>query len=770
MINSNSNLKSQRLKEPNIPLKSDPNVLKQNCFTLYFGSLLLKDGNFQILYLLQGYDEHTSFSGSDRILTSKWYEPDFLALISGLNLALDSGANNLRICGDSQFIIDQLAGVCCSTDREVSLYTQKAFDIIAKLHISEICWVPKHDNKCLSCFDNDLLHCAVSADHLNASVPPSNDKVDPLNKSSRSNDSHYGIRKDGQPDRRFKPNRQAKITTDQIQTNNFSSDLISSRNQISSEITPMETDSSQIVINGAISVLSDMIENSKSEWSKLPPAVLKALSTLEMTNHNLIIDNNQAAVILILGSFLFGLNRTVSSSVNQNLPPSYSIELDLQKSKHLNGLFQEINKLESEVSNLTEKLHGLSDSVSHSFMDSSSRFDSLYCLIEQVKSNSLCSADYSIQTSNIQQISNDLLNVTSQLNFASENLSNLKERVISCESKFNHDLNQINFQLNSISEEKDSSKSQMQSMHQELSGYITELRDNHIRLEGDLNGIKDQSENLALQFLDSVRKSEESLLVNVMDKVRDLENTSLHVRDLQDPLSHLESELTNIKLHQNSIDDTTNSIIHDTQEIWSLISTLKNDYSAIGGWDPSYSSPYKDNNKTQRIESNMEIESIRGKVNKWLGRRDPPGGFPEYSSLPKPAQSNLENSIEEESKSSDRSFYPAQRQGRTLLIPYRGRIIEVSPYHLKLFKGNLEEIEKNFGSRPVKEEERNFKIRIPWKGSILYPTIEQLKDFQGNLDLIQNTLTKSYNPNFTRGHPNRLSNQMDGASAPSHYF
>ncbi len=199
------------------------------------------------------------------------------------------------------------------------------------------------------------------------------------------------------------------------------------------------------------------------------------------------------------------------------------------------------------------------------------------------------------------------------------------------------------------------------------------------------------------------------------------------------------------------MNNATDSTTREIEELWNSINALKSD---LTGSLQEITIPHphlqKDQYNGAQIKNIMEIEPSKGKVNRCFSPKNQVDELTRDYNWPTLRELQQEDINHEEIKSPDLNRNFSHRQIKTLLLPYQGRIIEVSPYHLKLFKGDLDEIEKAFGSRPIKEEEKNFRIRIPWKGCILNPTAEQLKTFEGNLDVIKNVVKRNQGPGTLR--------------------
>lgn len=71
---------------------------------------------------------------------------------------------------------------------------------------------------------------------------------------------------------------------------------------------------------------------------------------------------------------------------------------------------------------------------------------------------------------------------------------------------------------------------------------------------------------------------------------------------------------------------------------------------------------------------------------------------------------------------------------KPLSIPWNGKILSPTVKQLRECEGNLGLIETKYGSRPMKEEEKNFRLRFIWKNWVLWPTIQQLELAQGDLN------------------------------------
>ena len=105
---------------------------------------------------------------------------------------------------------------------------------------------------------------------------------------------------------------------------------------------------------------------------------------------------------------------------------------------------------------------------------------------------------------------------------------------------------------------------------------------------------------------------------------------------------------------------------------------------------------------------------------------------------------------------------------RTLIIPWRNQILTPSYFDLLKFKGNLDAIMKNLGSRPPNGQEKNWRfIRIYWRGKVLWPTPNQLLQAGGDLNILLqypqitqrpiNSHTQSYSNDQGFQDPNRVS-------------
>lgn len=75
---------------------------------------------------------------------------------------------------------------------------------------------------------------------------------------------------------------------------------------------------------------------------------------------------------------------------------------------------------------------------------------------------------------------------------------------------------------------------------------------------------------------------------------------------------------------------------------------------------------------------------------------------------------------------------------RTLIIPRRNQILTPTYIDLLKYKGNLDAIQDNLGSRPPIDQEKHYKlIRIYWRGKVLWPSPNQLMQAKGDLNVLE---------------------------------
>ncbi len=86
-------------------------------------------------------------------------------------------------------------------------------------------------------------------------------------------------------------------------------------------------------------------------------------------------------------------------------------------------------------------------------------------------------------------------------------------------------------------------------------------------------------------------------------------------------------------------------------------------------------------------------------------------------------------------KQKERKQFLSKAPRGLLIIPWQGKILTPSPFQLRNFQGNLDQIASKLGSRePVGKEKFYREIRIFWKGRLLIPSPQQLTAAKGDLN------------------------------------
>ncbi len=75
-----------------------------------------------------------------------------------------------------------------------------------------------------------------------------------------------------------------------------------------------------------------------------------------------------------------------------------------------------------------------------------------------------------------------------------------------------------------------------------------------------------------------------------------------------------------------------------------------------------------------------------------------------------------------------------KKKPKLLTIPWKGKILMPTLNQLRECYGNLDLILENFPSRPMKSDERKYKIKFAWKGFIVIPTYQELLESKGDLN------------------------------------
>jgi len=105
-----------------------------------------------------------------------------------------------------------------------------------------------------------------------------------------------------------------------------------------------------------------------------------------------------------------------------------------------------------------------------------------------------------------------------------------------------------------------------------------------------------------------------------------------------------------------------------------------------------------------------------------------------YMEVEMPKNSSLIRNVAPSSNVDTSRSQQSDQNSRTLLIPWKGRIICPTFTQLKASEGNLDLLESRIGSRAPMPEERNFKLRFVWKGFVLWPTPQELHSAKGDMN------------------------------------
>jgi len=453
----NPALRTQTSKKEPLNLTSNTKSQGSNYHRLFFGSYLHEDGGHRAVYLLKDIEGHSNFSGCEIVTANRWFDPDYTALISALRFASDLGISKLMITGDAKMIIDQMNGLFSSNDPALSSLHNKISELLSNFQVLKIAWAPKWENECLNLHPNESRLPTGTLPLNPNSIPTSTEK--PKRHLSTDSRNLKGLRRDGLPDRRLKCNRHEASEYSKNQTCNsipnkespnrqintsYQAGVDESKNQTNNLIPnneasfPVQKESpnpnppsqspsfpQDIVIDGSLSLLAELIQYSKTDWPSLPIPILQALQALDNARYNPKFGLDQAATILILGSALlsslkYSKEKAPSTRTSTPNPLEMAYNKDelmnlLQESEHIKATNQEITNVQNQVNSLNEALSILTNNTSQSLKELSTRLDTLNILTNSLSADVISPLNLTSQSPEIQNIFEEMAKLNTTL-------------------------------------------------------------------------------------------------------------------------------------------------------------------------------------------------------------------------------------------------------------------------------------------------------------------------------------------------------------------
>ena len=304
----------------------------------------------------------------------------------------------------------------------------------------------------------------------------------------------------------------------------------------------------------------------------------------------------------------------------------------------------------------------------------------------------------------------------------------------------------------------------------EMQEYIAELNKEIEEKDGCISSMRYENHMLR----ESMESQRITLQENYADTLREhekAERDQLRIQELEEIIHH-QNEQAQIRLKQLQSLQEENSHLH------SIINKQEFDSARITDSMLSGISRLRDKQapKLDELDKIVSAKENKGKsTNSRKSSEDPlnrqhgtmePKNKPEAMEIEKrQSDSPVEKKCSESPTESKKKVSMPGKKEKSLLIPWKGKILTPTPPQLRQYAGNLNEIAKNVGSREPEGKEAQYRgIRIKWRNRTLTASPRHLLTSGGDLNKLTSILDT---PIRRRSNGTAVNSQETG---PKRYF